>query len=98
VKQGKEIGFTPNGSGSAAFSYSISGKVITITGLTLAQISSIKEIKKVLRQVSRYHQGSIASYRILYATIDGLGGKIRWDGSTWKKRDDSGLRFHLVGG
>ena len=63
MKQGKELSFTPNGSCSADFSNSISDQVITITGLTLAQISSIKEIEKVLRQVSHYHQGLIASYR-----------------------------------
>jgi hypothetical protein len=81
MKHGKEISFSQTTTQTMPdFSYSMRGKVISVTGLTLAQTSSIKEIEKVLRQVSHYHQGSIASYRILYTTIDGLGGEIRWDG------------------
>jgi hypothetical protein len=80
MKQGKEISFNPNGSGSADFNYSISGKVISITDLKLGEQSFTEEIEKILRKIEHYHHGSIASFRILYRDSDGMGGEIRWDG------------------
>jgi hypothetical protein len=64
VKQGKEINFTPNGSGSADFSYSMRGKVISITGLNLAKGSFVDEVEKALRHITHWHQTSINGFRI----------------------------------
>jgi hypothetical protein len=62
------------------FSYSMRGKMISITGLMPGKGTFIEEIEKVLRKIEHYHQGSIASFRILYRDVEGLGGEIRWDG------------------
>ena len=76
MKHGKEISFSQTTTQTVPdFSYSMRGKVISITGLTPAQTSSVKEIEKVLRQISHYHQGSIASYRILYTILTGWAAR-----------------------
>ena len=81
MKQSKTISFTPDDSSSGAdFKYSISGKVISITDLKLGKQSFIEGIEKTLREIERFHQGSIASFRILYYDANGLGGEIKWDG------------------
>jgi hypothetical protein len=46
----------------------------------LGEQSFSEEIEKILRKIEHYHQGSIASFRILYRDSDGMGGEIRWDG------------------
>jgi hypothetical protein len=80
VKRGKEISFNSNGSRSPDFNYSIKGKMISITNLQLGERSFTQEIKKVLRRIEHYHQGSIASFRILYPDSEGMGGELKWDG------------------
>jgi hypothetical protein len=51
MKRGKEISFSKTTAQTVPdFSYSMRGKVISITGLILAQTSSIKEIEKILRK------------------------------------------------
>ena len=49
VRLGKEINFTPNGSGSADFNYSIKGRVIWIADLKLGTQPFTQVIEKVLR-------------------------------------------------
>jgi hypothetical protein len=78
----KEIAFTPQYSSSGAkFSYSISGKVISVTDLKSGKGSFVEHIEKALRKITYWHQGSIAGFRILYRDTDGLGGEVRWDGA-----------------
>jgi hypothetical protein len=80
VKQGKEISFNSNDGGSADFNYSMRGKVITISDLKPGKGSFTEEIEKALRKVEYWHQGSIASFRILYRDAGGMGGEVQWDG------------------
>ena len=54
--------------------------MISITDLKLGKQSLVEEIKKVLRKIEYYHNGSIASFRILYRDSDGMGGEVKWDG------------------
>ena len=61
------------------FTYSMQGKVISITYLGAGSIH--EEIGRILRRIEHWHQGSIVSYRILYQDTVGLGGEVRWDGN-----------------
>jgi hypothetical protein len=60
------------------FTYSMQGKVISITYLGCGSIH--EEIGRILRKIEYWHQGPVTSYRILYQDADGLGGEVRWDG------------------
>lgn len=62
----------------ADFTYSMRGKVISITYLGASSIG--EDIWRILRRIEHWHQGSITSYRILYQDADGLGGEVKWDG------------------
>ena len=66
----------------ADFTYSMRGKVISITYLGVGSID--EELARILRRIEHWHQGPVASYRILYQDADGLGGEIKWDGEKAK--------------
>jgi len=53
----------------------MSTNVITITDLDLGNRSVTNDIENVLRKIEYWHQGSIATFRIMYR--DSLGV---WDG------------------
>ena len=55
----------------ADFTYSMSTDVITITDLDLGNRSVTNDIENVLRKIEYWHQGSIATLRIMYR--DSLG-------------------------
>ena len=55
----------------ADFTYSMSTNVITITDLDLGNRSVTNDIENVLRKIEYWHQGSIATFRIMYR--DSLG-------------------------
>jgi hypothetical protein len=77
---GKEISFSQTRAQTVPdFTYSMKGKVLSITGLKLGNQSFTEDIEKVLRKIEHYHQGSIASFRILYRDSDGMGGELSRD-------------------
>jgi hypothetical protein len=79
MKQG--ISFSPQESSSGAdFNYSMKSKLITITDLKPGKGLFVEEIEKALRRIEFWHQGSIASFRILYLDADGMGSEVKWDG------------------
>jgi len=57
--------------GQADFTYSMSPDVIAITDLDLGNKSVTNDIENVLRKIEYWHQGSIATFRIMYR--DSLG-------------------------
>jgi hypothetical protein len=63
---------------SADFTYSMRGKVISITYLGAGSIH--EELGQILRRIEHWHQGSVKSFKILYQDADGLGGVVTWDG------------------
>jgi hypothetical protein len=80
MKERKEISLVLSDSTSttADFTYSMSGKVISITYLGAGSVQ--EELERILRRIEHWHQGSVASYRILYQDADGLGAEVKWDG------------------
>jgi hypothetical protein len=80
VKESKQItlGSADSTTNAADFTYSMRGKVISITYLGTGSIN--KEIERILRRIEHWHQGAITSYKILYQDADGLGGEVTWDG------------------
>jgi hypothetical protein len=80
VKESNKItlGSSDATTGAADFTYSMQGKVISITYLGAGSIH--EEIGRILRRIENWHQGRVTSYRILYQDADGLGGEVRWDG------------------
>jgi hypothetical protein len=80
VKESKRItlGSADATTAAADFTYSIQGKVISITYLGAGSIH--KDLERILRKIEYWHQGSVKSYRILYQDADGLGGEVKWDG------------------
>jgi hypothetical protein len=80
MKESKAItlGSSDSTTAAADFKYSMRGKVISITYLGAGSIH--EEIKRILRRIEYWHQGSIESFRILYQDADGLGGEVKWDG------------------
>jgi len=60
------------------FTYSMQGKVISITYLGAGSIH--QELARILRRIEQWHQGPVTSYRILYQHADELGGEVKWDG------------------
>ena len=80
VKQRKKIALGSSDSTTAAadFTYSMQGKVISITYLGTGSIR--EEIGRILRRIEHWHQSPVTSYRILYQDAAGLGGEVKWDG------------------
>ena len=63
---------------SADFTYSMRGKVISMTYLGAGSIH--EELGRILRRIEHWHQGSVRSFEVLYQNTDGLGGEVMWDG------------------
>ena len=82
MKEGKQItlGSSDSTSAAADFTYSMQGKVNSITYLGAGSIH--EEIGRILRKIAYWQQGSVKSFRILYQDAGGLGGKVSWDGET----------------
>jgi hypothetical protein len=59
---------------AADFTYSMRGKVISITYLGTGSIN--KAFGRILRRIEHGHQGSVKSFKILYQDADGLGGEV----------------------
>ena len=80
VKESNRITLSPSDSTITPedFTYSMRGKVISITYLGAGSID--QEIGRILRRIEHWHQGPVTSFRILYQDADGLGGEVRWDG------------------
>jgi hypothetical protein len=80
MKEHKAITLSQSDSTTSAgdFTYSMQGKVISITYLGAGSIH--EEIGQILRGIEHWHQGPVTSYRILYQDAAGLGGEVRWDG------------------
>ena len=80
MKKGNEInlGLSYSTTSAGDFTYSMQGKVISITYLGAGSIH--EEIGRMLRVIEHWHQGSIKSFRILYQDAAGLCGEVRWDG------------------
>ena len=78
MKESKQItlGSSDSTSAAADFTYSMQGKVISITYLGAGSID--KEIGRMLRGIEHWHQGSIKSFRILCQDAAGLGAEVRW--------------------
>ena len=66
------------------FTYSILGNIISIVDLNLGN----RSVLSVLLKIEHYHQGSIASFKIMYRDSDGV-----WDGIDWD--DQQALCFAL---
>ena len=64
----------------ADFTYAISPDVITITDLDLGNRSVTNDIENVLRKIEYWHQGSIATFRIMYRDSLGVWDGMHWDG------------------
>jgi hypothetical protein len=64
------------------FTYKISPTVISIfdTGLGSRPVSD--DIEAVLRKIEYWHQGSIATFRIMARDDKGFSSRVRWDGKT----------------
>ena len=79
VKESKKIilGSSDSTTPTADFTYSMQGKVISITYLGAGSVH--EELGRILRRIEHWHQGPVTSYRILYQDADGLGGEVRWD-------------------
>jgi hypothetical protein len=67
---------------SADFTYSMRGKVISITYLGAGSIH--EELGRILRRIEHWHQGSVRSFKVLYQNADGLGSEVMWDGEKAK--------------
>jgi hypothetical protein len=80
VKERKEIslGLSDSTNTTADFTYSMSGRVISITYLGAGSIH--EEIGRILGRIEHWHQDSVKSFRILYKDADGLGCEVKWDG------------------
>jgi hypothetical protein len=80
VKESKQItlGSSDSTTTAADFTYSMQGKLISITYLGAGSIH--EEVARILRRIEHWHQGPVASYRILYQDAAGLGGEVAWDG------------------
>jgi hypothetical protein len=80
VKESRQItlGSSESTNNTADFTYSMRGKVISITNSGPGSIN--QEIGRIMRRIEHWHQGSVKSYRILYQNADGLGGEVYWDG------------------
>jgi hypothetical protein len=79
MKEGNQITLRLSDSTTATdFNYSMSGKVISITYLGTDSIH--EESGRILRRIEHWHQGPIASYRILYQDAAGMGGEVKWNG------------------
>jgi hypothetical protein len=80
VKESNKItlGSSDSTTTAADFTYSMQGKLISITYLGASSIH--EELARILRRIEHWHQGSITSYRILYQDADGLGDEVTWDG------------------
>jgi hypothetical protein len=81
-----EIWFNLDVAGEAAtradFTYKITPNTITITDTTLGKLSVTKDIDGVLRKIERWHQGSIAGFKIMYRDEHGGWNGIRWNGQS----------------
>src|SRR5215831_6593545 len=81
-----ELEYTPHkGDGpqsgcQADFRYSMSPDVIAITDLDLGKKSVTNDIENVLRKIEYWHQGSIATFRIMYRDSLGVWDGVHWDG------------------
>ena len=64
----------------ADLTYSMSTNVITITDLDLGNRSVTNDIENVLRKIEYWHQGSIATFRIMYRDSLGVWDGVHWDG------------------
>ena len=64
----------------AEFTYSMVLKRIKIIDLNRGTASVTYDIENVLRKIEAWHQGSIASFRIMYKDSEGYWDGIRWDG------------------
>jgi hypothetical protein len=80
VKESKKItlGSSDSTATQADFTYSMQGKVISITYLGAGSVQ--KELARILRRIEHWHQGPVTSYRIVYQDADWLGGEVKWDG------------------
>src|SRR5215831_2755865 len=71
-----EIAFKPDAVTEAAtradFTYKITPNTITITDTTLGKLSVTKDIDAVLRKIEHWHQGSIATFKIMYRVWNGI--------------------------
>src|SRR5262249_55579112 len=79
-----EIAFKPDEAMEAAtqadFTYKITPNTITITDTTLGKLSVTKDIDAVLRKIEHWHQGSIATFKIMYRDEHGVWNGVRWNG------------------
>jgi hypothetical protein len=93
VKESKKItlGSSDSTTAAADFTYSMQGKVISITYFGPGSVN--QEIGRLLRRIEHWHQGSVKSYRILYQDADGLGGEVTWDGENAAVIAPRGLRI-----
>jgi hypothetical protein len=66
----------------ADFTYKITATTISITDIGLGKQSVVEDIEAVLRQIERWHQGSIAKFKIMCRDGKGFGHGVRWDGKT----------------
>src|SRR5215469_18268496 len=65
--------------GQADFTYSMSTNVISITDLDLGNKSVTNDIENVLRKIEYWHQGSIATFRIMYRDSLAIWDGVQWD-------------------
>lgn len=66
----------------ADFTYKITPNTISITDSRIGKRSVTEDIEAVLRKIEYWHQGSIASFKIMYRDEHGVWDGIRWDGRT----------------
>jgi hypothetical protein len=64
----------------ADFTHKITPEVISIVDTGLGQCSVTDDIEAVLRKIEYWHQGSIATFKIMYRDSEGIWNEIRWDG------------------
>src|SRR6516162_1448843 len=64
----------------ADFTYKITPTVISITDTGLGSRSVAEDIEAVLRKIEYWHQGSIASFKIMARDGKGFWHKVHWDG------------------
>ena len=68
------------GERQADFTYAMLGNVISIVDLNLGNRSVTNDIENVLHKIEHYHEGSIASFKIMYRDSDGFWDGVAWDG------------------
>jgi hypothetical protein len=102
----REISFNTNLSEPprtrADFIYKITPTVISINDTGLGSRSVAEDIEAALRKIEYWHQGSIASFKIMGRDGKGFWHKVHWDGQnaslfSLSETDEQKARNKLLG-